>query len=120
MRTEGQLIYWDMNRKPRHPAKQKSTGCEQQKGYIPGKREQLADALRLPKDMLFGAPILTATGNHELWVENYKGILEYSRDSIRLQAGNCQISICGSGLLIDYYTSEDMKIVGEIRCISYL
>lgn len=70
--------------------------------------------------MLLGASILTMTGNHELWVENYKGIIEYTRESIILQAKTGQISICGCGLVIDYYTNEDMKIIGTIQCIRYL
>ena len=84
------------------------------------KKEQLADALKLPRDMVLGESILTMTGNHELWIENYKGIIEYTPKSIILQAKTGQISICGCGLAIDYYTSEDMKIVGEIRCVSCL
>ena len=84
------------------------------------KKEQLADTLKLPRDMILGESILTMTGNHELWIENYKGIIEYTPKSIILQAKTGQISICGCGLVIDYYTSEDMKIVGEIRCVSCL
>jgi sporulation protein YqfC len=82
--------------------------------------EQLIDSLKLPKDMLLGASILTVTGNFELWVENYKGIIEYTQESIILQGKTGQISISGCGLVIDYYTNEDMKIIGNIRCISYL
>ena len=82
--------------------------------------EQLIDSLKLPKDMLMGASILTVTGNFELWVENYKGIIEYTQESIILQGKTGQISISGCGLVIDYYTNEDMKIIGNIRCISYL
>ena len=51
-----------------------------------GRKEQLAESLKLPKDMLLGASILTMTGSHELWVENYKGIIEYTPQSIILQA----------------------------------
>ena len=83
-------------------------------------KEQLVDTLKLPKDMLVGASILTMTGNHELWVENYKGIIEYTRESIILQAKTGQISICGCGLIIDYDTDEDMKNIGTIQCILYL
>ena len=86
----------------------------------PARREQLVDSLKLPKDMLLGAPILTVTGSHEVWVENYRGIMEYTQESIVLQAKTGRISICGCGLVIDYYTNEDMKIMGNIQCISYL
>lgn len=101
-----------MSRKKKNPPIQKSdTGT---------RREQLVDSLGLPKDMLLGASILTMTGNHELWIENYKGIIEYTAQCIVLQAKTGRISISGCGLIIDYYTNEDMKIIGNIQCISYL
>ena len=36
------------------------------------KKEQMVDSLKLPKDLLLGASIVTLTGNHEAWIENYK------------------------------------------------
>ena len=76
--------------------------------------------LELPKDLMLGAAIVTITGRKEVLVENYKGIIEYTQESIILQGKTGQISISGCGLVIDYYTNEDMKIIGNIRCISYL
>ena len=46
---------------------------------------QLVETLELPRDLFFGSVILTVTGQEEIIVENYKGILEYTRESIRLQ-----------------------------------
>ena len=46
--------------------------------------KSVTDRLELPKDMMFGVPILTITGQNDLTVENYKGILEYREDKIRL------------------------------------
>ena len=84
------------------------------------KKELLVNSLKLPKDTVFGVPILPITGTREIWMENYKGILEYTTTQILLQAKTCQISIEGKGLSIDYYTNEDMKISGCINAIRYL
>ena len=70
--------------------------------------------------MLLGVPILTMTGNQDLWVENYKGIMEYTDQSIILQTKAGRICIQGSGLRIDYYTNEDMKISGNIVSLTYI
>lgn len=83
------------------------------------KKEQVVDSLKLPKDLLLGASIVTLTGNHEAWVENYKGIVEYSDTFVLLQGKTCQICISGKCLSIDYYTNEDMKISGCIECVKY-
>lgn len=87
---------------------------------VTNRRELLVNSLKLPKDTVFGVPILTITGTREIWMENYKGILEYTTTQILLQAKTCQICIEGKGLSIDYYTNEDMKISGCINNIRYL
>ena len=55
------------------------------------RKEQLVDSLKLPKDLLLGASIVTLTGNREAWIENYKGIIEYSDTFVLLQGKTCQI-----------------------------
>lgn len=83
------------------------------------RKEIIVESLKLPKDSMLGASIVTVTGNSDAFVENYKGILEYSPDTIILQGKTCQISIVGKKMSIDYYTNEDMKISGCIECIRY-
>lgn len=86
-----------------------------------GKRKELlVESLKLPKDICMGALKVTMTGNREAWIENYRGILEYTEKVILLQAKTCQVSFEGTGLSIDYYTNEDMKISGCICCVKYL
>lgn len=86
---------------------------------FPEKKELFVDSMKLPKDIFYGASILTVTGNQEIWIENYKGILEYTEQRICLQAKHCVICICGENLCIQYYTNEDMKITGLICQIQY-
>ncbi len=78
------------------------------------------ETLRLPKDTMLGAAIVTVTGNREAFIENYKGIIEYTTESIVLQGKNCKICFEGKNLSIDYYTNEDMKISGSIDAVRYI
>ncbi|MBR6770990.1 MAG: YabP/YqfC family sporulation protein [Lachnospiraceae bacterium] len=82
-------------------------------------KEMIVESLQLPKDTLLGASIVTVTGNTDAFIENYRGILEYTQETIVLQGKTCQISIQGKQLSIDYYTNEDMKISGCIDIIQY-
>lgn len=84
------------------------------------KKEMIVDSLKLPKDICMGALRVTLTGNREAWIENYRGILEYTERMILLQGKTCQVCFEGTGLSIDYYTNEDMKISGCIACVRYL
>ena len=83
-------------------------------------KELMVESLKLPKDTMLGAAIVTVTGNREAFIENYKGILEYTTESIVLQGKNTKICFEGSSLSIDYYTNEDMKISGKIDTLRYL
>ena len=65
-------------------------------------RELIVESLKLPKDSMLGAAIVTVTGNREAFVENYKGILEYTTESIVLQGKNARICFEGKNLSIDY------------------
>lgn len=84
------------------------------------KKESLVESLKLPKDICMGAIKVALTGNSEAWIENYRGILEYTEKQILLQGKNCQVCFEGTRLSIDYYTNEDMKISGCITCVRYL
>ena len=83
-------------------------------------RNKIAELSELPKDVALGMPILTVTGQMELCLENYRGILEYTEKLILLQGKTCQVCFEGARLSIDYYTNEDMKISGCISCIRYI
>mgnify|MGYP002509521732 FL=1 len=83
-------------------------------------KELIVESLKLPKDTMLGAAIVTITGNREAFIENYKGILEYTTESIVLQGKNCKICFEGKRLSIDYYTNEDMKISGSIDTVRYV
>lgn len=78
------------------------------------------ESLKLPKDICMGAMRVTMTGNKDAWIENYRGILEYSKTQILLQGKTCQVCFEGTQLSIDYYTNEDMKISGCITSVKYL
>lgn len=89
------------------------------KQHLKKVKSNIVTSLELPKDIVYGAVIVTVTGNSELLVENYKGIIEYTREKIRIQAKGCRVEVSGKDLLIAYYTNDEMKITGCIQEIKY-
>ncbi len=82
-------------------------------------RREIAENLKLPKDLALGAVTVTVSGRSEVTVENYKGILEYTSKKIVVQTKGCQVDVLGEDLLISYYTADEMKISGQISEIIY-
>lgn len=81
--------------------------------------EELSNHLNLPADIIAGAPILTATGQNEICLENYKGIIEFNDNMIMVQAKTCKIRIEGKRLNILYFTEDEMRITGLIQGVYY-
>lgn len=81
--------------------------------------EELSYHLKLPADVIAGAPIITIIGRNEICVENSKGIIEYDNNKVRLQSKACKICIEGKGLNILYFTEDEIRITGYIQGIYY-
>mgnify|MGYP003447247635 FL=1 len=91
-----------------------------EKKNLKSKTIQLIETLQLPQDILCGEIRITITGNREILIENYKGLLECTNTKILIQAKNHKLLLEGKALNIDYYTNEDMKISGRILSVKYL
>ena len=96
--------------------KGKRTRLEQVRENV---KSNIVESLELPRDILYGAAIVTAMGRGQVLIENYKGIIEYTQEKIRLQAKGCQITVQGKQLVVEYYTHEEMKVTGLIQGILY-
>ena len=81
--------------------------------------EKLADAANLPKDVVMGAAVVTVLGSGEMYIENYRGIIEYTDSLIRVQTKNNQIRLSGTRLQMEYYTNDEIKSTGCICSIEF-
>jgi sporulation protein YqfC len=81
--------------------------------------EILSSQLRIPSDVIAGAPIITAIGRNELCIESYKGILEYNNCCIKIMTGIGKVVISGKNLNISYFTNDEMKITGLVHSIEF-
>lgn len=82
-------------------------------------KSRVSDAVNIPKDVILGVPLVRMVGQEELYIENYRGILEYTDTFIRVQTKIGQIHLSGKKLEIIYYTNDEMKVVGHIESLKY-
>lgn len=100
--------------------KEKLKEKKQEYGHKKGFREKFAEMLELPKELVLNIPRITMAGNGDMMIENYKGLIEYSRDRIRISTGPGTVKIMGKGLAIREITSEDVIISGDIHTLEFL
>jgi sporulation protein YqfC len=82
--------------------------------------ENFADTFLLPKDMVVGATLFHMIGNSNLIIENFKGISLYTSEEIQIKGNGIKYSIKGKRLIIEYYSTDDMKISGLINQVEVL
>lgn len=82
-------------------------------------KKTAVSALGLPRDVVLGDVLVSLIGRGQVNVENYRSILIYTDTLVKLQARNCKVLIHGSRLRIDYYTSEEMQISGQIGSLEF-
>lgn len=79
----------------------------------------VSDAAGIPKDVVLGIPLIRLIGKEEFYIENYRGILEYTTEFIRIQTKIGQIHLFGKKLDIIYYTNDEMKVTGHIHKLEF-
>lgn len=83
-------------------------------------KKNITQALNLPQDVTLGVPLITITGKNELYLENYKGIIDYDSHYIKVSTKQGVIELRGKNFLINYLTNDEMKITGCIQGINFL
>lgn len=85
-----------------------------------GLRRNVVNALELPKEVILNLPLISLTGKEELIIENYKGIIEYGDEVMRVNTAIGVLRIEGKGLLLKQLTSECIVVTGTIKGVLFL
>ena len=82
-------------------------------------REIIAEKMSLPKDVMLDLPKVSICGDKEIFIENHKGIMEYTSECIRIKTNDGVGLIYGEDLRIIILESDRMVINGEFVCVEY-
>ena len=82
-------------------------------------KKKLVNTLELPKEIIFNLPLITIVGNEEINIENYKGVIEYSPEKIRINTECGVLKINGEKLSFKQITAENIIVTGIIQTLEY-
>ena len=85
-----------------------------------GLRRNVTEALELPKEILLNLPLLTLIGREDVTIENYKGILEYSEDVVRISTAAGVVRLRGKSFCLKQMTAECIVITGSVESLEFL
>jgi len=83
-------------------------------------KKSLAEILELPKDVMLDLPKIVMIGQLQVYIENHKGILEYTTTRIRVNTKSGVLRIIGSNLSIKNIVVEEIVIVGNIVNVEFI
>ena len=75
-------------------------------------REKVAKMLEIPEEVVSDRPKITTVGRKEVFVENYRGIIEFTNEIVRINSNYGIITITGKNMKIREITNEDIIITG--------
>lgn len=85
-----------------------------------GFRKSMTEALELPKEILLNLPLISFIGQEEVTIENYKGILEYSEETVRIGTAAGILRLTGQGLCLKQLSAECMVVTGRVERMEFL
>ncbi|MEA1960332.1 MAG: sporulation protein YqfC [Bacillota bacterium] len=80
----------------------------------------MADFLEIPKDLVLDLPKITMIGQNEFYMENHKGIIEYTSVRMRINLSRGFLEINGENLEINALMPEEMSVSGIIKNIKFV
>lgn len=85
-----------------------------------GFRKYMTENLDLPKEIMLNLPLISLVGREEVIIENYRGILEYGEETVRLGTAEGILRIQGKGLCLKQLSAECMVVTGKIDELRFL
>ncbi len=80
-------------------------------------QQKIAHYLDIPKEIILDLPKITLIGDIQLYIENHRGIIEYSSKKVRISVAIGELEIGGEQLVIRHITREEMYLDGRIKSI---
>ena len=85
-----------------------------------GFRKNMTEALELPKEIMLNLPLISFIGREEVSIENYKGILEYGEETVRVGTAVGVLRLTGQNLCIKQLSAECMVVTGRVEKLEFL
>ena len=82
--------------------------------------KKAAERLDIPVDVMAGVSRVEIIGMRQVYVENHRGILEYSGEEIQLNTDSHVLRIHGSGLEVSSMNASQIKLSGEIESVQFV
>ncbi|WP_031513262.1 sporulation protein YqfC [Desulfofalx alkaliphila] len=81
-------------------------------------KRQVSDFLEIPSDVMLDLPKIVLVGDLQVFIENHRGIVEYTSEVVRVIVGEGEICINGKNLTIRNIMADEIIVEGKIMNIN--
>jgi sporulation protein YqfC len=81
-------------------------------------RKKLIEVSGVPKELFM--PVITISGNDELRIVNYKGVIEYTGERVRLGTSCGVVRVEGKRLVMGHIAAETALVTGAISKVELI
>lgn len=83
-------------------------------------KRQFSEVMELPGDVVLDLPKIIMVGNMQLFIENHRGIIEYTPEGVRVSIGEGEINVRGENLMLRNILPDELCVEGKIQSLSFL
>ena len=80
---------------------------------------KLDKLFEMPREVVSSDVKVTILGFNEIYIENYKNILEYEETFVKVNLFNGTINIHGFNLNLEQMTDDDIRVTGKIDSLDF-
>ncbi len=78
-------------------------------------KREMSDILEIPSDVLMDLPKIILLGDVQVFIENHRGIVEYSSDRVRIHVKEYEVVITGENLRLKNVFTDEIQVEGKIN-----
>lgn len=83
-------------------------------------KKQFSDFFEIPNDVMLDLPKIVLVGNLQVFIENHRGIVEYTTEKVRVKVGEGEFGITGSKLMLRNIKTDEICVEGQIKKLCFL
>ncbi len=83
-------------------------------------KKELSAAFEMPEEIVSDLPLISLRGFEEAVIENYKGIIEYSTERIRINTSSGVLRLMGENMFIKCLDADNIIITGKIMSAEFI
>ncbi|MBO8136715.1 MAG: sporulation protein YqfC [Desulfotomaculum sp.] len=78
-------------------------------------KRQVSDFLEIPSDVMLDLHKTVLVGDMQVFIENHRGIVEYTSETVRVIVGDGEMAVIGENLTLRNITSDEIIVEGKIK-----